>query len=128
MKLSNRAQSNEQCFRLHSSLFQLMISTFNTFSRSHHYNLHNMHCITCITSHAFLHAHTPHTVTTHTFLPFHLQVFPKRLHLRVALHLSDDVTDVRQGFCIARFLQACMEELVLLSCILIQADRQLITI
>ena len=73
--------------------------------------------------HIHVHTHTlntstcTHTVTTHTFLPFCLHVFPKQLHPRIALHRSDDVTDIRQGFCITCLLQACMKELGLKCCI-----------
>ena len=58
-----------------------------------------------------------HPVTTPTFLPFCLYVFPKRLHPWVALHHTDNVTDIHQGFCIAFLFQACMKELSLYCCI-----------
>ena len=74
-------------------------------------------------THTCTHIHTlntstrTHTVTTHTFLPSSLHMFPKRLHPWVALHRSDDVTGICQGFCITCLLQACMKELSLQCCI-----------
>ena len=81
---------------------------------------------------ACIHTLIPNTctyaVTTHTFLPFCLQVWPKRLHPRVALHHSDDVTHIHQGCCIACLLQECMKELSLQCCIHFLSDCLLITI
>ena len=69
-----------------------------------------------------------YAVTTHTFLPFCLQVWPKRLHPSVTLHHSDDGTHIHQGFCIACLLQECMKELSLQCCIHFLPDCLLITI
>ena len=75
--------------------------------------------------HTYTRAHNKHTTLTSEHV---LHLLPPNFHFRVTFNINHYLTDLPQSSLSTLFQKACMQELVLLSCIRVNSDGIQITI